>query len=92
MFNAGQPEIQYIGVFHMEVPPCWYAKSEIFPISSIDSKIVNETAIKKLFEDQYRIFQGHSEKTKSYKFGRTTDHFETLMYKRELFDGYGTKV
>lgn len=75
----------------MYVAPLGYYRSDVFPISSIDSKIVNKDVVSKWFEEEFKTFRASSDRARSYGIN-WKESSETLKYERVLTDGSGSKI
>lgn len=89
MFNAWNPEIQYIGKLFVRIGAVSVAKSEIYPITSI--QLVNKETIWKLFKEEEAILRREKPDMRNHRFSQKFEQEGPLLFEASFTDSYSKK-
>lgn len=90
MFNAWNPQINYIGKFIFYIPELHYLKSGVYPISSMNS--VNKKVVFDWFQKEIEELRTKVEKAKQYGLNNRKERVETLHYEITFTNGYDRSI
>jgi hypothetical protein len=92
MFKTEKPEINYIGKLVFYIGELGYLSTDIYPIASLDSKIINKSLVEAIFQKEIQNFRLKGDKAKQYNLNHHKDTNETLRYEMIFTNGYDKKL